>query len=88
MEKIWYHTFYKLHVALEKHSVLLAWAPLNSEVNRERMTQIRFATYHLPDMYMAVQAMLFISLHAFGRSIGIAMDSGDGVHHRVLVDGW
>ena len=52
--------------------------PLNPKANRERISQIMFEASNVPAMYVAFQAVL--SLYASGRTTGIAMDSGDGVH--------
>ena len=82
MEKILHHTFYnELRVAPEENLVLLTEVALNPKANRERMTQTSFETLNVPAMHMASQSVLYVS----GLTTGIAMDSGDGVSHRVPI---
>ena len=84
MEKIWHHTFNnELQIAPEEHPVLLTEAPLNPKAHKEKMTQVMFETFNVPAMYISVQAVL--SVYASGRSVGIVLDSGDGVSHVILI---
>lgn len=47
------------------------------------MVQIMFETFHVPALYIALQAVL--SLYSSGRTTGIVFDSGDGVSHTIPI---
>ena len=82
---MWSHTFYnELRCKPEETGgVLLTEAPRNPKENRERMVQIMFETFGVPNTYVAIQAVM--SLYAAGRTTGLVVDSGDGVTHTVPV---
>merc|ERR1712141_393464 len=78
------HTFYnELRVDPSEQAVMLTEAPMNPKNNREKMCQIMFETFDVPEFYVGVQAVL--SLYSSGRTSGIVMDSGDGVSHCVPI---
>lgn len=84
MTALWHHTFYnELRVDPAEQAVCLTEAPLNPKSNREKMCQIMFETFDVPEFYVGVQAVL--SLYSSGRTSGIVMDSGDGVSHCVPI---
>mmetsp|Transcript_30516 Transcript_30516/g.27748 ORF Transcript_30516/g.27748 Transcript_30516/m.27748 type:complete len:116 (-) Transcript_30516:821-1168(-) len=76
-EKILHHTFYnELRVAPEEYPVLYTDINLNPKVNREKLTQISFETFHTPAMYIAQRAVL--ALYASGRTTGIVISGNSG----------
>merc|ERR1712137_562506 len=85
MEKVWHHTFYnELRVAPnETKGVLLTEAPRNPKQNREKMVTVMFETFEVPNVYVAIQAVM--SLYSAGRTTGLVVDAGDGVSHTVPV---
>ncbi|KAL5482166.1 hypothetical protein EMCRGX_G022460 [Ephydatia muelleri] len=53
------------------------------QANREKMTQIMFETFNVPQMYAAMTSPL--ALYASGRTTGVVVDSGDAFSHVVPV---
>ena len=88
MEKIWNYAFHnELKLQSDMYPVLLTETSLNSKQNREKTTEIMFETFHVPSMYLAMDAVL--SLYALGRTTGVILDSGYGVTQAVpIVDGY
>lgn len=88
MEKIWHYTYYnELKADPMEHSVMLTEAPLNPKKNREKMMEIFFDKFKVPNFYVSIQAVL--ALYASGKTTGVVVDSGDGVTHCVVVyDGY
>ncbi|KAG1466260.1 hypothetical protein G6F46_000710 [Rhizopus delemar] len=75
MEKIWEYTFYdKLSVNPEEHTVTITEAPQQRKDYQERILQLLFETYKVPNLYINNQASL--SLYASGRKTGLIIDSG------------
>ncbi|XP_016968248.1 actin-like protein 53D [Drosophila biarmipes] len=83
MERIWQRTYELLRADPMDLPALLTEAPLNPRKNREKMTEIMFEHFRVPAFYVAIQAVL--SLYATGRTVGIVVDSGDGVTHTVPI---
>ncbi|KAG5450750.1 actin [Clonorchis sinensis] len=84
LETIWHHVFTnELRVLPEYHPVLLTESPLNPRPNREKMAEIMFEHFHVPAVYISIQAVL--SLYASGRTTGLVLDCGEGVTHWVPV---
>jgi len=84
MEKIWHHCYFtELLIPPEEHPCLMTESPLNPKLAREKMTHNMFEIFNVPFFYLAPQAVL--ALYASGRTIGIVVDSGDGVTHSVPI---
>lgn len=85
MEKLFFHLFYdQMKVAPEEHAVLLTEALLNPRGNREKMAEIMFEIGNVPGLYMETQGVL--SLYGSGRTVGLVLESGEGVTQIVPVD--
>jgi len=84
LELIWRHTFYKeLKTSPEFYPVYLTEAPMNPKAHRERMTQMMFETFKVPELYMNTTSAL--SLFAHGFTTGCVLESGEGVTHVVPI---
>jgi actin-related protein len=84
MERVWHHAFYnQLKIAPEDHPILLSESPLNPFSHKERTLEIMFETFTVPALYCEVQATL--GLFASGKTIGLVVDSGEGITHTVPV---
>jgi len=84
MELIWSHTFTGLGVTTPRnHPVLLTERPIGPKAGREKMTEIMFETFEVPAMYVAIQQVL--SLYASNRTMGIILDSGEGITQAVPI---
>ncbi|CAD8062576.1 unnamed protein product [Paramecium primaurelia] len=84
MEIIWHHAFFKeLNVQSEEHPALMTEISLNPKYNRQKMIQVLFESFNVPQFYSVNQAVL--SLYASGRTTGIVVDSGYGASHIVPI---
>jgi actin-related protein len=84
MEAIWEYIFDDLlQVNSHDYPVLLTEPPFNPKPNRERIVEIMFETFQVPDLNISVQGVL--ALLGQGRTTGLVVDSGDGVTHTVPV---
>jgi len=84
MEKVWHHTLYnELRVSPEEHPIMMTECNSNPRENREKLTQIMFEVFSVPQLYLSMQAVC--ALYASGRSTGVVLDSGDGVTHTVPI---
>ena len=62
---------------------MLTEAPLNPKENRIKMAEMMFEKFEVPQIYVAIQAIL--SLYSTGATTGIVTDAGDGVSHIVPI---
>ena len=88
MEHIWEHVFYhELRISPDQHPCLITEAPLNPKSNREKMVEILFEKFHLPSLYVAIQAIL--SLYSSGRTTGVMInDKTDRFSSFEKVSSW
>eukprot|EP01083_Nonionella_stella_P276523 939608_1 len=64
MEQIWHHSFYnELRVCPEEHSVLLTEKALDSNLSRQKITQIMFETFIVHSLYIAYDHVLSLYSH-------------------------
>jgi actin-related protein len=84
MEKVWHHTlFNELRVSPEDYALLMTDAPLNARENKEKMTEIMFEIFSIPQLQIINQSVC--ALYASGRTTGVVLDSGDGISHTVPI---
>lgn len=73
----------ELRVSPDEHPVMMTEAPLNPKPNREKMMEIMFEKFSVPQFYLAIQQVL--ALYASGRTTGLVVDSGDAVTQTVPI---
>lgn len=74
MKAVFSHVFKQLGVDPSVHPILLTEPPLNPKTTREKMTQIFFDTFNVPQLYMTVGEIL--ALYDVGKTTGIAVNFG------------
>jgi len=65
--------------------MLLTEPPYNPKNTRERIVEVMFETFEVPELNMSVQGVL--ALLGMGRTTGCVLDVGDGVSHTIPVYG-
>ncbi|NXI61279.1 ACT1 protein, partial [Anseranas semipalmata] len=84
MEKIWRYLYeHELRVKPSERPALLTETPLNPLSHREKMAEVMFESFHVPALFVTLQALA--ALYAGARTTGLVLDSGDGVTVTVPV---
>jgi actin-related protein len=85
MESIWAHTFEQLGMLDEatSHPVLLTEPPHNPKQNREKVVEIMFEQFGVPELNISIQGVL--ALTGRGHTTGVVLDCGEGVSHTIPV---
>lgn len=84
MENLWSHLFFcGLKVLPGDQPVLMADSPSCPSTNREKLAEVLFESFGVPALHMANTA--FLSLCAYGRVTGLAVEAGAGVSHVTSV---
>ncbi|XP_048192201.1 actin-related protein T1-like [Perognathus longimembris pacificus] len=84
LEKLWNHLFeLELGVKSCDHPVLMTEHSFNPHESREKMVEIMFEKFDVPEFYLSNHAVG--ALYASGNVTGLVMDSGDGVTSTVPI---
>ncbi|MEA5537220.1 actin family protein [Crocosphaera sp. XPORK-15E] len=83
MKDVLSHTFKQLGVDPSQHSIIITEPPLNSEVNREKMTQIFFETFKVSGFYLIMRELL--ALYDGGNLNGTVINFGENGSCLVIV---
>jgi len=84
MEELWNHTFHRaLNVKPADHPLLVTEPPLCSSKHREKVAEVMFEMYDVPELTMAIQGVM--ALYATGRTSGLVIEIGEGVTQIVPV---
>jgi len=84
MEELWNHVFHRsLNIKTEEHPMLVTEPPLCSSKHREKVAEIMFDMYDVPELTMPIQGIM--ALYATGRTSGLVVEIGEGVTQIVPV---
>ena len=84
MIKVWNYLYYtELKVDPTEQPVHIAECARPPQGSREKLMQIMFEDFSVPAFYITMQAVL--ALYASGKTIGLVLDSGEGVTSVVPV---
>jgi len=84
LEKVWHCAYYNyLRVNPADHPVVLSEAPFNPKSNREKIVDIMFQKFEVPQVYICARELL--SLYAADSVTGIVYQCGHAVSHVVPV---
>nr|XP_009916767.1 PREDICTED: actin-like protein 10 [Haliaeetus albicilla] len=84
MENLWNHLFFcGLKALPEEQPVLMADSPSCPSTNREKVAEVLFESFGVPALHMANTG--FLSLCAYGRVTGLAVEAGAGVSHATSI---
>jgi actin, other eukaryote len=82
---LWNHIFHKkLKISPEVYPIFMTETSLNLTPNREKMTQILFESFNVPEFYVDIQALLSL-FGCGGRTTGVVVDIGDDVTQIVPI---
>eukprot|EP01071_Lankesteria_metandrocarpae_P000898 Lankesteria_metandrocarpae@DN1127_c0_g1_i1.p1 len=76
-----FHT--EMRVELSEHPVLLTEPPLVSQAHREKLAELLFEIYNVPEMNISLQAIM--ALYSTGRTTGLVVEIGEGVTQVVPI---
>uniref|UniRef100_A0A8C8SE30 Actin like 10 n=1 Tax=Pelusios castaneus TaxID=367368 RepID=A0A8C8SE30_9SAUR len=80
MENLWSHHFFcGLKQSPEEHPLLTTDSPSCPTTNREKLAEVFFEAFGVPALHVANTGLL--SLCAYGRVTGLAVEAGAGVSH-------
>lgn len=87
MEEVWNKTYSLLGLEASEHPVLVTEPPLCSLRHREKMAEMFFEVYNVPELNISVTGLM--AIYGTGRTTGFVLDIGEGITQCVPVfDGY